>query len=348
MKSQIFVALFIAATQLLPSGCSSGSLAYIPPITGTVFTGPDEAWVLKHKGELKRISIDGQSIKVTDAQQRVQDMSFISPTQAWTVDSDRNVWHFDGVNWAFVGHNSDNKFVLGWPSSLSFADENVGWARTFRGLFVTDDGGRNWRKVLATELGGEPSRIFVVDIDTVYLYSSEVGVGGSVKRTVDRGKTWKSIDLGTAGDVTSFACRDDGRECWAGTARGELFSISKDSARSMPLPKTFGKIGIFSISFDSVSGSSFLAGLKYRDGAAGSGLLLRTDDGGQTWNGIEAPQSVRTDNGVEIQNKHIDNQFRQVASFGDTIWLAGATAIYRSSDRGNSWAKVYDAAKRKE
>jgi photosystem II stability/assembly factor-like uncharacterized protein len=88
-----------------------------------------------------------------------------------------------------------------------------------------------------------------------------------------------------------------------------------------------------------------LAGLKYRDGTAGSGLLLRTDDGGQTWKEIEAPQRVRTDNGVEIQDKVIDNQFRQVASFGNTIWLAGATAIYRSSDRGSSWAKVYDADK---
>ena len=340
MKRQIILALIIAAIQLIPSGCSIGDYAYIPPVTGAVFTSSGEAWVLTRKGVLKRISIDGQSINISDTQHRVESMNFLSPTQGWTVDSDWNVWHFDGVSWAFVGHNIEKKFVPVRPSSVSFADEEVGWARTLNELFVTDDGARTWKRVLVTELGGEPLGVFVVDRDTGYLYGWEV-VGGSVKRTADRGKTWTAIPLGDVGDVTSFACRDEGRECWAGTARGELFSISKDSASRMPIPQTFGKIGIFSISFDNVSGSSFLAGLKYKDGYAGSGLLLRTDDGGQTWKKIEAPEKVSPANvgGVEVE----DNTFVQVASFGSTIWLASHTAIYRSSNGGGSWAKVYDA-----
>lgn len=321
MKNQIFVTLFVAAIQLVASGCShGGSEAYIPPVSGVIFTSSDEAWVLTRKGVLKRISIDGQTINISDAQQRVQGMSFISPTQVWTVDSDWNVWHFNGVNWAFVGHNGDNKFGLVWPSSVCFTDENVGWARTLESLFLTDDGGKTWQKVFVTE-PGEFFNLYVIDRDAGYLY----GPRGSVKRTSDRGQTWKSIDLGPAGDVTSFACRDEGRECWAGTARGELFSISKDSASRLPLTQTYREIAFLSISFNGASGIAFLAGYTY--GQSGLGVLLRTDQGGDTWTKMEAPQ---------------DERFVQVANFGSTIWLASHAAIYRSLDGGGSWVKIYD------
>ena len=333
MKSQIFVVLIVVAIHSIIPSCSfHESDAYIPPVTGVVFTSSDEAWVLTRKGILKRISTDGQSITVVDAQQRVQGMSFISPSQGWTVDSDWNVWHFDGVGWTFVGHNDDddNKFGLVWPSSVSFADEKVGWARTLEPLFLTDDGGRTWQKVLVTE-PGEFIRLSVIDRDTAFLYSEN----GSVRRTTDRGKTWRVVLLGAGypGSVTSLACRNGvSGECWAGTATGELFAISKDSAATrMPLPQTFGHIGIFSISFGGTSGSSFVAGGTY--GEHPVGLLLRTDDGGQTWNKVEVPH---------VEARH-DDRFEHVASFGSTIWLASDTAIYRSSDGGVSWAKVYDA-----
>ncbi|MBP6004780.1 MAG: hypothetical protein KA746_15220 [Pyrinomonadaceae bacterium] len=324
-KSQVFVLLIIAVIQLIASGCSNGDRAYIPPITGAVFTSPDEAWVLKHKGVLKRLSIDGRSINISDAQQRVQGMSFISPTQAWTVDADWNIRHFDGVNWEFVGHNNDNKFPLVWPSSVSFADENVGWARTYNELFVTDDGGRTWKRVLVTELGGEPLRLFVVDRDNGYLH----GVRGSVKRTTDRGKTWKSIELGPAGDVTAFACRDGGRECWAGTARGEIFAISGDASPKripFPTPKEMTITDIYLSGADSLLVSGFTL---VRDGNPSPyGVLLTTSNDGAAWKKIDVPQ---------------DDGFEQVASFGNTIWLASHTAIYRSSDTGQSWTKVFSA-----
>ena len=68
MKIQFFFALIVTAVQLLPSGCTLGDRAYIPPIAGAVFTSSNEASVLKHKGVLKQISIDGESINIVNAQ----------------------------------------------------------------------------------------------------------------------------------------------------------------------------------------------------------------------------------------------------------------------------------------
>lgn len=327
MNSKLFVILIIVAVQFIAAGCSNGATeAYIPPVRGAVFTSSDEAWVLTRKGVLKRISVDGPSIKIADAQQRVQGMSFISPSQGWTVDLDWNVWHFDGAGWAFVGHNNDSKFGLIRPSSVIFADEKVGWARTLEGLFVTDDGGRTWKKVLVTE-PGEFIDLFAVDSDTAFLSEGH----GAIKQTTDRGKTWTEVDLGLRHGINSFACRDrDSRECWAASGGGELFALNGDvSPKRVPFPTPkemtitdicpFGDGGLLVTGFTLV-----------RDGnPRPGGVLLTTTDEGATWKNVDVPQ---------------DDGFEKVSRFGDTIWLSSHTAVYRSPDKGGSWVKIYESA----
>lgn len=322
MKSQAFVALIIAVLQLIPAGCSdSGTPAYIPPVKRVVFTSSDEAWVLTGTGSLVTVSGSGQSKKATDAPTRIDGISFISPSQGWAVDLDWKVWRFDGVNWSYVGHDHDNGLGVAGEPGLIFADEKVGWARTLGRLFVTENGGSTWNKVLDTELS-DLLGLFVLDSDTVFLY----GRAGMVVQSNDRGQTWTDISLGIKQGVDSFACQRDGRECWAASGR-EIAAISDDSVRRLDLPDVFGKITISSISFNG-TGGALLAGGIY--GEHPVGRLFKTNDGGQTWKKMEVPQ---------------DDRFEHVASFGNTIWLASDTSIYRSSDGGASWAKVYDASK---
>ncbi len=320
LKRQLLLALIVAAVQLISSSCE-GTPKYTPPITGVAFVSPDEAWVLTRKGSVVRVSASGQTDKPTGAPKRIEGISFIDPSQGWAVDAYWNVWRFDGINWAFVGHNNDNRFgLIERSEGLIFVDERNGWARTLEGLFVTDDAGRNWTKVLVTE-PGELIRLSVVDRDTPFLYGNH----GEVKRSTDRGKTWKDIYLGCTGDVRAFACRErTDRECWA-ACRSEIFKISGDSVGRLYLPETFGKISISSISFKE-TGGALLAGGTY--GERPVGWLLKTDEEGQAWQKLTPPQ---------------DSEFEHVASFGNTIWLASNTAIYRSSDDGGTWSKVYDA-----
>lgn len=323
MNRNIFVAIILVTQLIISSCCLHESDAYAPPVTDTAFTNSDEAWVLTRKGVLKRISIDGQSINVSDSQQRVEGMSFISPSQGWTVDSDWNIWHFDGAGWKMIGHNDDHKFGLIWPSSVSFVDENVGWARTLEGLFVTEDGGRTWNKVLVTE-PGEFLRLYVIDRDSVFLSEGH----GSIKQTTDRGKTWKDIDLGLRHGINSFACRNrDSRECWAANG-GELFAINGEAPPKrvlFPTPKEMFITYIYPFGDGGLLVSGFT--LVRNDNPLPSGVLLKTSDKGATWQHVDVP---------------LDDHFEQVTSFGNTIWLASHKAIYRSLDDGSSWSKVYD------
>lgn len=327
MKRQIVAALVIVvAAQLTNSGCR-GTTEYVPPIRRAVFVSPDEAWVLTRRRSLERVSGNGSSSEATDAPRRIEGISFISPSQGWTVDSQWNVWHFDGARWAFVGHNTDNKFGLVSRSGVSFVDENVGWARTLEGLFITEDGGGTWKKVLVTE-PGEFIDLYVVDRDTAFLYRPRA----SLRRTTDRGETWTYIDLGVEHDVTSLACRDrDSSECWAASG-GEIFAISSDGSPkrvpfSTPKEMTITDICPFGEGGLLVSGFTLV-----RDGnPRPRGVLFTTSDEGATWRSVDVPQ---------------DDRFEQVASFGNTIWLASHTAIYRSSNAGASWIKLYESGSR--
>jgi len=326
MKSWIFVALVIAAIQVFSSGCSEGDRAYIPPVMGAVFVGPHEGWILTGEKVLKRILIDGESTRVIDAQREIEGMSFLSPAQGWTVDSKWKVQHFDGFNWTSVGHNDDNKSGLASPSNLAFVDNKTGWARTLMPLFVTDDGGKSWQKVLTTE-PGELTRLFVVNKSTAFLH----GDRGSVKRTTDRGQTWVDMSLADVGDVIAFACRKEGQECWAGTSHGKVFTIEGDSPPKrvpFPTPKEMTITDICPSGGDELLISGFT--LIRDDNPNAYGVILKTSDGGATWTTLNAPK---------------DDRFVKVATFGNTIWLSSNTAIYRSPDGAGSWSRIYDASK---
>jgi photosystem II stability/assembly factor-like uncharacterized protein len=173
-------------------------------------------------------------------------------------------------------------------------------------------------------MGGEPLRLLVVDKDITFLY----GERGSVKRTTDRGKTWKSIDPLPAEDVTAFACREDGRECWAGTSHGKIFAIKGDeSPKRVPFP-TPNEMTITSI-IQSGEDAFLVSGftLIRDDNPDAYGVLLKTMDDGATWTTLKTPQ---------------DHRFVQVASFGDTIWLVSQSSVYRSSDAGLNWSRVHN------
>jgi photosystem II stability/assembly factor-like uncharacterized protein len=321
-----FLTLVVGIFQLVPSGCSNGEEAYIRPVAEAVFVNSNEAWLRTGRGVLKRISTDGQSIDITDAQQGVEGVSFISPSEGWTVDSKWNLWHFDGVNWEVVGKISDKQIGLASHSGLSFVDEKSGWALASELLLLTNDGGRTWNKVpLPTDVWAAV-RLYVIDKDMAYLH----GEKGDVRRTTDGGHTWKPFEMRTKDSVTAFACRDGGQECWAGTAGGELFAIAGENASPRRLPFPTPKEMTITDICASDAGKLFVSGFTLiRDGnPSPEGVVLTTSDEGVTWKNLDVPQ---------------DNRFEQVASFGSTIWLASQTSIYRSSDGGGSWEKVYGA-----
>ncbi len=88
--------------------------------------------------------------------------------------------------------------------AVSMSDENLIYAGTDDGIIqVTEDGGKNWRKIMASSLGAVPDRAFVNDIkvdlhdsNTVYVAMDNHKEGDFkpyLFKSTDRGLTWKSI-----------------------------------------------------------------------------------------------------------------------------------------------------------
>jgi len=276
------------------------------------FISADEAWIATSSLGLQRLSGDGVFEKVAEAPEKIEIQS----------DSHGQV-HFS----AWKKHSTNGQRWLEssmlnsrWsPTSISFADENVGWIRTLAPLFLTEDGGKTFTQILTTE-PGEMTKILAADKDTAYLY----GAAGKIRQTKDRGRTWKPLDLGNSQDILAFECREGHRDdCWVGTSYGNVFVTANNGTfKQVPLPRLASNLSVSSI-FLTGKKNVLVAGFSVGDGPR-FGVLFATDDNGITWKSIDVP----------------DDHMLHVAGFGDTIWLASYRAIYRSTDNGKCWMEL--------
>jgi photosystem II stability/assembly factor-like uncharacterized protein len=316
MKRKALIVLLAFHLTLL--GCSfNGDFAYLPPIDAISFTSADEAWFITNKHKLFRLSADGSLLSPPEVPPAVDALTFMSADRGWIVDSSHNIWAFDGQRWTMSGHEYDQRRHA---LNVSFGDEEVGWIRTLEPLFLTQDRGATWNKVLETE-PGQLTRVFAASRDTAYLY----GTRGEVLQTSDRGQTWRAIKIGSSFDVISFECRHgQPNDCWAGTSDGQVVVITeKGISKKLRVPEKYE----FAVTSIALSGErrALVAGYTYiRDNNPGApyGILYETENNGETWKPIDVPP---------------DQGFVKVAAFGSTIWLASTDSIYRSTDAGKSW-----------
>jgi photosystem II stability/assembly factor-like uncharacterized protein len=195
-------------------------------------------------------------------------------------------------------------------------DGNV-WAVGSDGLLlVSRDTARTWqvltggRELLATAFA-DPS------------HGWAVGVGGMLLRTYNGGETWEPRQSGTTADLYSVAFRTlDGRfsdgDAWA---VGEGGTVVRSRAGQLgPLSWTVQRIGI--------SASETLRRVQFADSLtgwiSGDSTLLRTVDGGRTWQRQPFPEGLR-----EIQ-------FTSTRSG----WAARGFEVLHTTDGGSTWQPV--------
>lgn len=201
------------------------------------FVSADEAWIATRALGLQRLSEGGVFEKVAEEPERIEIQSDSHGQVLFSAWKKKTT---NGQRWL-----ESSMVNSRWsPTSISFADENVGWVRTLEPLFLTEDGGATWTEILTTG-PGEMTRILAADKDSAYLY----GAKGKISQTKDRGRTWKSLDLGNSQDILAFECRKDHPEnCWIGTSSGNVFITANNGTfKQVPLPRLACDISVSSI-----------------------------------------------------------------------------------------------------
>jgi photosystem II stability/assembly factor-like uncharacterized protein len=166
------------------------------------------------------------------------------------------------------------------------------------------------------------------------------GTKGTVGRTTDGGTTWEVIRIPQAEKL-------DFRDIEAFSAN-VAYILSIGNGEDSRIYKTTDGGKTWKLQFKNTDAKAFFDaiafwdeqhGIAMSDPVDGRFVLLRTDDGGATWQPIppaRIPPAIQGEGGFAASGTCL------VTNGKDNVWFAsgGATTarIYRSTDRGNTWS----------
>lgn len=222
-------------------------------------------------------------------------------------------------------------------NSVFFIDESTGWLAAYLGeergdvILATSDGGETWEEQYSTALphGGIGGIRFVdrftgwaVMSDSPSLLQARIILLG----TNDAGETW--TELGELGNffAPQFVSHNVGWGRTWNTAGAELMQTT-DGGRTWKAVPTEEEIGL-------VCFANELHGWT----AKTDGTVLRTDDGGQSWESV-----------FSLPPEAPDLHSAGVTCRGDVVWVSfstgqgrfGSHAIFSSTDSGDTWNQAW-------
>jgi photosystem II stability/assembly factor-like uncharacterized protein len=171
------------------------------PLVSLCFSDTRHGWAVGAEGTIVHTDDGGRTWTRQESPVSFHHMRvfFTNPRKGWVASEHTHILTTDdgGRNWRVQFHDED--FIL---KSISFADALHGWAvGEFGCIYHTTDGGNRWEKQGGhyeinedQELVGDPSLFDVVALDALRAWA--VGIGGTVTRTSDGGKTWETVDVG--------------------------------------------------------------------------------------------------------------------------------------------------------
>jgi photosystem II stability/assembly factor-like uncharacterized protein len=242
-------------------------------------------------------------------------LRFRSSSQGYAVGSYGQVWRTDdaGQSWTLMAGGSDVFYAIRFRYG-------VGLAAGSAGVWETQDGGVSW-----TLIDSHPAAFDVALLNNIVRVS--VGMNG-IRRSADRGQSWTTVVPGATGQVL----------------RGVAFVPSTGLATTGVAVGNVGGNGIMLRTTDSgVTWSPVALGtvprllaVAFSDSAPNRGIaageqrtLLRTTDGGANWTPIAVPALNPADQIWAVR-------FTPTAAF-----LAADSGLYRSTDGGFVWTRVY-------
>jgi len=162
------------------------------------------------------------------------------------------------------------------------------------------------------------------------------GTGGTVLRTVDGGKSWQNISVPEMNktdfrDITGF---DTHTAIVMGIDKPARFFKTTNGGKTWSLIYYDDREGVF---FDGMSFWNKKYGIAFSDPVGGHHLLIRTTDGGNTWQDVplkNIPEKLDPEFGFAASGTGIPVAGR------NTVWLGmGGTKsrVFKSEDGGLHW-----------
>jgi photosystem II stability/assembly factor-like uncharacterized protein len=297
----------------------------------------NKMWVIiKQTGKLVFTNDDGSTWKEFEVE-NPKCLAFADEKHGWIVGAGEREYLLlttdDG------GDTWRKKSIENFPpiAEMKFINSSIGWVSDSVVLYQTKDGGNSWTENLSPTPENPRLRLFAQP-DTFFFLDEQTGwvcdggdSSGRIYKTTNGGKTWaaKKIARILASPCELFFINaNDG---WYSVGVNQSFYTrngGKTWTKFQSVPKKFEVSSMFR--FDANEG--WLAGffeVQQRIPKTGKGAILRTRDGGKTWTEIKIGDSI---------------PFFTKIHFNDSQngWLLSRDAIYKTSNRGESWNLVYN------
>jgi photosystem II stability/assembly factor-like uncharacterized protein len=191
---------------------------------------------------------------------------------------------------------------------VSAVSERVTWASGSGSTVLrTSDGGNNWQQLTVTSETLDFRDIDAIDERTAYVLSIGNGAASRIYKTIDGGATWtlqfKNEDPKAFLDAMSFWDADHGI-VFGDSIDGKLDILTTQDGggtwsrlSSATLPAALPNEGAFAASGTNIA----VIGNKYAwigTGAAARARVLRTSDGGHTWQVSDTPVAAAQSSGI--------------------------------------------------
>jgi photosystem II stability/assembly factor-like uncharacterized protein len=229
--------------------------------------------------------------------------------------------------------------LYGLAASPDYARDGVCFAARQSGLYKSDDGGRQWTRVVTspdpTEDQGQPITATAISPDFAVDRAVFAGGLGGILRSVDGGRQWTAVAfrappplVTTLAASPDFAC--DG-VLLAGTLEDGVFR-SADRGRTWA-PWNFGLLDLHVLSLALTASfaddETVFAGTEIG--------LFRSTNGGRAWREVAFPA-----NAAPVLSLAVSPQYS-----ADGVLFAGteANGLYHSEDRGQTWDNRGEALK---